>query len=91
MREAELVAAYEESGALPTLDAFAERHGIKRSTAEGDVLRLVESGLLPETTIAVPVVQAWLATHLPQAFASSWGPGDKSAPSYWNDERSLLM
>lgn len=72
-RESELVAAYEESGALPALDAFAERHGIKRSTAEGDVLRLVESGLLPEETIAVTVVQDWLANHLPQAIARCWG------------------
>lgn len=71
-REREIVEHYETNGELLDLDALAQKYGIKRSTVEGDVLRLIEADRLPEDTLAVPVVQSWLGEHLERAIASQW-------------------
>ena len=71
-RERLLAESYAATGNLPDLSAFATAHGIKQVTAETDVLRLVESGMLPADVLAVAPVQTWLSNRLPRAIEECW-------------------
>jgi len=71
-REAELLAFYEMNADLPDLTDFSERHGIKTSTAEGDVERLIAAGRMPRSLLENPEVQEWLAIELPNAIRECW-------------------
>lgn len=71
-RETQLAEFYKEHGTLPDLDAFGEKHGIKKTTVEGDVLRLIEAGVLPSSALDNQAVQEWLAERLDLAIAECW-------------------
>jgi hypothetical protein len=71
-RRAELVEHFSEHGSLPDLEQFGDRHDIKRSTAEGDVMRLIDEGVLSSSVLERREVQAWLAERLEAAIASEW-------------------
>lgn len=61
-----------ENGTLPDLDEMAARHSIKRSTLEGDVIRLIETGEASWTLLANATVQAYLEARLEEAIAATW-------------------
>jgi hypothetical protein len=71
-REEELRAHLAEHGVLPDLDAVAAAHGIKRSTLEGDVIRLIEAGEMSWAVLELVAVQEFLAHRLPTAIESTW-------------------
>jgi len=71
-REKELAEFYAAHGQLPDLDAFGEAHGIKRSTAEGDVTRLIEASTMPRSVLENPAVQEWLAERIEAAIEVCW-------------------
>ena len=71
-RKVELLEHYAKNGTLPDLDKFARRHGIKRSTVEGDVLRMIENGIIAPDVLDRPIVQDWLLGKLENAIAEHW-------------------
>ena len=72
VREAEILQHYQTHGALPELEPLAAKHGIKRSTMEGDVYRLAEKDKIPLAVLERPEVQDFLSVHLPDAIAATW-------------------
>lgn len=71
-REAGLLEHFGRCGRLPELEAFAVRCGVKKSTVEGDVLRLIEAVRLPAQVLEAPGVQQWLSQHLESVIAECW-------------------
>ena len=72
IRELELLEFHAANGALPDLRKFGEKHGIKRTTVEGDVLRMIESGILAPEVLGGSEVQDWLSGKLEDAIAEHW-------------------
>ena len=71
-REEELLVHYREHGALPDLQMFGEKHRIKKSTVEGDVIRLIEAGEMPRSILENRAVQDWLIPQLEEAITQCW-------------------
>ncbi len=72
LREDELLAAYRDCGQLPDVEEFGAKHGIKRSTAEGDIERLIMAGEIPLSLLENRAIQDWLAPRLSEAIRSCW-------------------
>ncbi len=72
-REAELLKFYKKHQKLPELGQFGEKHGIKKSTAEGDVQRLIEAGDMPSSILENPALQSWLEPRIAAAISECWG------------------
>ena len=76
-REAEILNYFNEHDDLPDLNELSERYGIKRTTVEGDVFRLIEKGSLPAQTLEIEAVQDWIQSKLESAIADVW-QGDQA-------------
>ena len=72
VRKVELLEHYAKNGALPDLDKFGNRHGIKRSTVEGDVLRMIKNGILEPNVLERQEVQDWLSVRIQDAIDEQW-------------------
>lgn len=77
VRVASLRAFYAEHQHLPDMTVFSEGHGIKKSTAEDDVLRLIDAGEMPPSTIESAGVQAWLGPRMYDAVRACWTNGSE--------------
>jgi hypothetical protein len=71
-REEELLKYHTKHGGLPDLDKFGDRHGIKRSTVEGDVYRLIEKGTFEAEILEQSGVQDWLSERIEGAIEQCW-------------------
>jgi len=73
VRRTQLLEHVAQHGGLPDLEEFAGRYGVKRSTAERDVLRMIEDRILPPAMLEHREVQDWLADgKLETAITQAW-------------------